>query len=814
MPRVNLISVANPVKKDNHNFTQCANTTVGLSGEVEIKGNSIPMFEELIINEKDIRISKPCVISDQAAHEPDVCMDGPNSVWVAWTERRQSGDLIRTRRIKDSDVGEIIDISSQRGIEYQPAILTLPDKDKFILWAAVRDGRYCLVSRKLGDNRLGDEEILFRNEEGIFHPRMQLDRYGDTWLIFEAIHEKKPRLMTCRNRGGAWLDFNQIQTPDAPCYRPSLSPGPGDGMWVSYDCYFDGHYQVYIQRLDQPSDPIPVTVNGYQNLQTTLTADQDSNLWIGWVSNQNIAFRDRWWLAKWVYLRKFDGKAFSDPISLQPDKDIYTHDSFQGWEFPEAAVDSSGCVWIFGQASHTLYAQYYGSDGWSPRYIIDQQHWGSWKPRVRLAGSEIISVVSMGLGGAQIQQIETEPSPTVPLTCIPREPLPVQSKEGIHWERPNLTTDSGEVLQMYFGDLHGHAVYSDGVGDVDEYYHRYRDAYGYDFACLTEHDYLDGIELSRSELNMVWNHADRMTVPGEFVAFCGYEWTAPAIAEHSKPGQSVGEGHKHIIYPGNRGPLISYGESSANSGAKLLARFKGVEALIIPHHTSWSGIDWDAHDEELVRLVEVCSTHGRFEYPGNLPIGYRRDHVHLNKFVLDALNRGYKLGFVGGSDSHGLLWHGTEMAERDSHVVAGTRVGWKEDAYRTGMTVILAPELTRDSLYEALYNRCCYATSGVPIVVDFRINQALMGSEITTNGAPKIEVRIRGTAPIRSVELVRSGYVHAGLQSLSGDGVTEVSFSLKDEIIIPGESHYYYLRISQVDGNMAWSSPIWLHYKD
>lgn len=772
------------------------------------------MPEEFIIYEKDIRISKPWVISDQAAHEPDVCLEGPNQVWVVWADRSRSGDLIRARLYHDSKAGEIIDIGSRRGIEYQPVILALPVGIKIFLWAAVRDGRYCLVSRKLVGDLLEEEEVLFDNHDGIFHPRMLKDRNGDLWLSFEAVQGKKPRLMVCRSQGGKWMEAIDVKTPDMPCYRPSLSVGPGDGVWVSYDCYGNGHYQVFIQRLDQSSEPIPVTQNGYHNLQTTLTVDRDSNLWIGWVSNQNAAFRDRWWLAKWVYLRKFDGKDFSDPVSLQPDKDIYTHESFQGWEYPEAIVDSSGRVWIIGQASHTLYAQYYAGDGWSPRYTIDQRHWGSWKPRVRLAGSESISVVSMGLGGAQIQRIEVEPLMNTALTCSPREPLPVHLKELSNRQRPSVTTDAGEVLQMYFGDLHGHAVYSDGVGDVDEFYHRYRDGYGYDFACLTEHDYLDGIELSRSELNMIWNHADRMTVPGEFVGFCGYEWTAPAIAEHSQGGQGVGEGHKHIIYPDNHGPLISYGEESANSGAKMLTRFRGVDTLIIPHHTSWSGIDWDAHDEKLVRLVEVCSTHGRFEYPGNLPIGYRRDHVHLNKFVLDALNRGYKLGFVGGSDSHGLLWHGVEMADRDSHMKAGTKVGWKEDAYRTGMTVILAAELTRESLYKALYNRRCYATSGVPIEVDFRINGALMGSEIRTDTPPRIEARVMGTAPIRSVELVRSGYVHAGLQSQSGDGMTQISFSIKDEIIIPGESHYYYLRVSQVDGNMAWSSPIWLSHEE
>ena len=772
------------------------------------------MFNAEIISDKHILVSKPQLIADKSAMEPDVCIDSGNTLTVVWSERQRSGDSIRLRNYENNDPGEILTCSSEQGVEFQPVIVCLPKDKKIVVWVAHRNQKWHLISRKLHNDHLEDEVILSSNRDGFFHPRLLSDRSGEVWLVCETINGKRPRLLVNHTEDGVWAKFNLLQTPAAPCYRPSLAQGPGDTTWVAYDAYQGGSYQVYIQRLDQPSKPILVTDNEYQNLQASIAPDQDGNLWIAWASNQNIAYRDRWWLTKWSYLRQFDGTAFYDPVSEPPGKDIYNKDSFQGWEFPEVSVDASGRVWLFGQSSHTLYAQYYFGQSWSPRYTIASPHWGSWKPRVRVSGSETIYVVSMGLGGAQIQRIEIQPSKQKTIVVEPREPLQVISTYVGDRKRPSITTSYGETLQLFFGDLHGHAVYSDGISDVDEFYHRYRDAYGYDFACLTEHDYLDGIELSLSELKMIWNHSDRMTVPGKFVAFCGYEWTSPAIAEHSSPGQSVGEGHKHIIYPDNTGALISYGDDTANTGAKLFERFKGMNVLIIPHHTSWSGIDWDAHDGDLERLVELCSTHGRFEYPGNQPIGYRRDHVHLGKFVLDALNRDFRLGFVGGSDSHGLRWHGTELIGQDSHMTPGTLVGWKEDAYRTGMTVIMAHELSRKSLYEALYNRRCYATSGVPVVLDFRVNDELMGSDITIHSTPIIWAKIQGTAPIRTVNLIRSGYIHAGMQCREGAGLKELIFSLEDDIITPGEKHYYYLQVTQEDGNMAWSSPIWVHFEE
>jgi hypothetical protein len=773
------------------------------------------MFDKVLIKSDQFCLSTPEIVTDQSAQEPDVVLDAQNTLWVVWSERQRAGDIIRLRSYQeDQEAGPIIDCSTTPGVEFQPVAVCQPDGIIRLVWVAFRDQSWHLISRALQDGILSDEQIITSHPDGLFHPRLVIGPDRNCWLAFEKVEQQRPRLMVSHTQNDRWGPPAPVATPDAACYRPSLVSGLDQGVWMAYDAYLDGAYQVYLQRIDQPSEPVAVTENGYQNLQATLAPDRDGNLWIAWASNQNEAYRAPWWMTKWTYLRRFDGQTFGDPVSAPPGKDVYNEDSFQGWEFPQVMVDSGGRIWIFGQSSHTLYAQYYAGTAWSPLYTIAPRHWGSWKPRMRATGSQTLYLVSMGLGGAQIQKLEVAPSGATPVVVSPVVSLSAHQHSREHRERATIHTPDGETLQIFFGDLHAHSAYSDATNDVDEFYHRYRDAYGYDFATLTDHDYLDGIELSLSELKMLWNHSDRMTAPGKFVAMYGYEWTAPAIAEHAVPGQSVGEGHRHILYPDQTGPLVSYGEESANTGKKLLKRLKGVKALVIPHHTSWSGTDWEAHDEELQRLIEVCSTHGRFEYPGNKPIGYRRDHIHVGKFVLDGLARGHRLGFVGGSDSHGLRWHATEVEGRDSHVPPGTRVGWKEDAYRTGMTAVLAPELTREALYEALYHRRCYATSGVPIVLDFRIDGQLMGSDIVIHAAPRIDCFVTATAPIRSAEIVRSGHVFAGLQCREGEGLTTLSFSLQDTIIIPGESHYYYLRLTQEDGNMAWSSPIWVQFED
>ena len=73
----------------------------------------------------------------------------------------------------------------------------------------------------------------------------------------------------------------------------------------------------------------------------------------------------------------------------------------------------------------------------------------------------------------------------VPSTETPRTAHPEPRTSHLLGRAPRP-----ENLALFFGDLHAHSIYGDATGDVDEFYHRYRDAYGYDFATLTEHDYL------------------------------------------------------------------------------------------------------------------------------------------------------------------------------------------------------------------------------------------------------------------------------------------------------------------------------------
>jgi hypothetical protein len=82
-----------------------------------------------------------------------------------------------------------------------------------------------------------------------------------------------------------------------------------------------------------------------------------------------------------------------------------------------------------------------------------------------------------------------------------------------------------------------------------------------------------------------------------------------------------------------------------------------------------------------------------------------------------------------------------------------------------------------------------------------------MGAEYGTLDHPTIVVEVHGTAPIVHLEIIRNDRI---LLTTSTNRLN-ASFTWVDRCPVSGES-FYYLRVTQADGALAWSSPIWVTY--
>jgi hypothetical protein len=72
-----------------------------------------------------------------------------------------------------------------------------------------------------------------------------------------------------------------------------------------------------------------------------------------------------------------------------------------------------------------------------------------------------------------------------------------------------------------------------------------------------------------------------------------------------------------------------------------------------------------------------------------------------------------------------------------------------------------------------------------------------------------LDIHAVGTADIAQVHIVRNNrYVYS-----SKPNKREVQLRYTDLQAEPGKTYYYYVRIEQADGNLAWASPLWITYQ-
>ena len=125
--------------------------------------------------------------------------------------------------------------------------------------------------------------------------------------------------------------------------------------------------------------------------------------------------------------------------------------------------------------------------------------------------------------------------------------------------------------------------------------------------------------------------------------------------------------------------------------------------------------------------------------------------------------------------------------------------------HRQGIMGVWATELTREAVFDALWQRRCFATTNARMPILFEVNGAFMGQELWTDEARSISVWAASESPIARVDIVRNG---EDWQS-SEPHETVFGWEVEDDGSEAGA--WYYARVTREDGSMGWSSPVWVN---
>ena len=340
-----------------------------------------------------------------------------------------------------------------------------------------------------------------------------------------------------------------------------------------------------------------------------------------------------------------------------------------------------------------------------------------------------------------------------------------KSIEGLSMEKPgdlliDVLDSAGRVLcrsnplriaadaplRSYWCDLHGQSEETIGTNSARELIEFARDR-----------AFLDGMSHQGNDFQITtpfWNELNKLTraynEDGCFIVFPGYEWSGNTGLGGDRNVMFMHEGRQ--IHRSSHALVDDLADvsSDSNSAEQLFQALKDEDCVVFAHIGGRYADIKMAHDARIERSVEVHSDWGTFEW-----------------LVQDALEQGYRIGILANSDGH----KGRHGASHPGASLFG--------AYG-GLSCLLATDLTRAGLFDALRRRHHYATTGCRMVLDVRAafdseamlyaddpnlgaaqhtrgREAMMGDIVqSTDAAVEFTIEAQASAPIERLE-IRNG---------------------------------------------------------
>jgi hypothetical protein len=389
-------------------------------------------------------------------------------------------------------------------------------------------------------------------------------------------------------------------------------------------------------------------------------------------------------------------------------------------------------------------------------------------------GHRIQKVIAQAENGQSVELVPGEPDmysaklDTIRLPNGKQSLLVIESVKGVDasrsagaedsWESTIRIYDSEVLIRVrnpyhfYFGDLHSHTSYSDGVGTPKEAYEYARDKSKLDFFAVTDHSQL----LTFDEYADVIAQANKFDDPGKFAALYGAESTE-------------GTGHMNFYFaPVSRLSGVRDEIYQSISRLQVLAQFNHPNVKSPPDQgwtDDYEGFHYSPAADRFVALAEV-----RYD---------KEEEAYIA-----LLDHGWHVGAASNDDTHSADWG------------------------KSNWTAALARELTRAGIVDAIAGRRTYSSGDRNFQLTFTLDGEDMGSQLTRR-AGSYDAMVEVYDPdadqvIDTLDLFLDGKIVA----TEKPKLTKYAWAVP--VKLDAGRHYVFVRVTHAGGKQSWSSPIWV----
>ncbi|MFO0952500.1 MAG: hypothetical protein U0835_15410 [Isosphaeraceae bacterium] len=513
-----------------------------------------------------------------------------------------------------------------------------------------------------------------------------------------------------------------------------------------------------------------------------------------------------------VKVRVVDGPRRLDPpdplARATPQNRLYN-------SFPRIAADRSGRVWLAYR--HRMQPQNNGTGGvWHTQVVSTTgRAWSAPQPLPRSDGmldnrpslvtpsSGPAFIVYSGDGRLQRDGDAVENGLNVAALTVSNndagEPAlaeaPATGPAPTPRSHPNEAADvarmrahrieaGGKTYRLMRGEFHRHTEISgDGGNDgaLEDMWRYAIDAGMLDWVGCGDHDNGNGKEYTWW---VTQKTTDLYHSPGKFIPMFTYERSV-----------QYPHGHRNVMWD-RRGirtlPRLQAGEGPAVANGislddtKMLYDYLNELGGITASHTSGTtgmGTDWRDNDPRAEPFVEIFQ-------------GHRNSYEHLGAPRVGRTNA----EAIAGMQPYGMIWNALGLQYR-----LGFQASSDHISTHISFGVALAEDASRSAILDAFRRRHCYAATD-NILLDVRSGDHLMGDEFTQAGPVTLKVLAHGTRKIARVDVIKD-FVYVYTTQPDRE---RVEFTWTDQETRRPPVSWYYVRVIQDDGELAWASPMWV----
>jgi hypothetical protein len=761
--------------------------------------------------------------SPEAVDYPSITETQDGTLWLAYQAWTDGGDRVLVTRFAHSEWSPPESVTDSPGDYFRTAIAQDSAGRIWVVWAAQVDSNFDLYARSYEAGHWARiERLTSAPNSDIFHT-MTRGADGKLYLAYQSARSGSFAVYMRILDGHEWSPEIKVSSDSGDNWEPALAAAPDGSVTILWDTYARGNYDIVARtwREGKLGPEFPIAQSGASEARVSAQYDPQGRLWMAWDEGDwnwgkdyGLAISES---GRGLLVRRQtrvavlgNGRLLETANSIS---ESVPEDLRQVFHHPTLRLDSSGNPWVFFRtrvnlpqthdrsqfrALWRLEATTYRNGHWTPMIEMTQGYgridmpasvfprrdgslavaWScdgrTWPLGRPLQSALRFATIPSGAAGAPFEFVNYKPSDD---NLAPSHPNEDADLERIHAYRANL---DGRSLHIVRGDMHRHTDESwDGNrdGSLDDAYRYALDAAGFDYLGVCDHkgDEEDPAGYSWWRIQKA---VDLYTIKGRFTPLYSYERSV-----------QWPNGHRNVFFTLRGRPILNIpsteesGEVGASKLYEYLRRYGGVVA---PHTSATgAGTDWRDSDDELQPIVEIYQGYGQDfggsqEMPGapRAPTEQQAGRFATG-FVTQAWAKGIKMGVEASSD----------------HV--STHISY---------ACFYVNQVSRDAIMAAMKARHSYAATD-NIVIDLRMGGHFMGDSFQASSVPTLNVYISGTATLARIEVIRNNLI---VYSTRGAN-SEMRFSWLDNHPQEGQS-WYYVRLEQSDGQICWSSPIWVQH--